>query len=195
MLQLFKVKYALFIFMTVLSMTSCDKHTPKQQVVGFITADVFDVSTQKGGKLNKLYVQEGEQVKKGQPIAKIEGESILKSPGRATVLRTNYLEKEYIPPGNTVVSLILSQYIDVVFYVPEHELSNLQLGKKVFLLLQKNKYPITISYISPKAEYTPDSMFIEKQRYKSVFKVKGKLTQELLEQLHVGQTVVINYEQ
>ena len=98
--------------------------------------------SKKGGILKKLYVDDGEKIKNGQWIAKIEGESTLKSPGEATVLRANYLEKEYVPPGHTIVSLIISEYIDVVFYVPEKDISNIKMGKKVALLIQGKQYPV-----------------------------------------------------
>ncbi|HFF3354959.1 TPA: hypothetical protein ACT9LC_001867 [Legionella pneumophila] len=73
-------------------------------------------------------------------------------------------------------------------------MEKIKLGKKIRILLNEKKYSGKISFISNQAEYTPDVIFSEKNRYKLVYKVKADLSQELRDLLKIGQPVEVNYE-
>lgn len=100
---------------------------------------------------------------------------------------------EWVPAGQPVVSLLAPQYMYVQFYVSESDFSSLKLGEKIEFKCDgcKANNSAVISYISPKAEYTPPVIYSDETRSKLVYAVKAKLPIATALNYHPGQPVQI----
>lgn len=184
----------LVIVFVTLSLGACQDNDKRYQTTGIVEARPFYVTSPQGGELNRLYVSEGESVKKGNRIAKIKGQNTFKAPAAGHVLETFYQQKEYVLPGTAIVSLLLPKEVHVIFYVPENDLNFIRLNKVVTIRYRNHDYPAKILFIATEAEYTPDSLYQDENRDKSVFKVKTDLPKQLKDLIKVGQSVDVIYE-
>jgi multidrug efflux pump subunit AcrA (membrane-fusion protein) len=175
-------------------MSACQEDNKPYQTTGFVEVRPFYLTSPQGGELRRLYVNAGESVKKGAWVAKIKGQSTLKSPASGRVLETFYLQKEHVSPGSAVVSLLLKNEVFIVCYIPENDLNRIHVNKRVTIRYRDHDYPAEIKYVAAQAEYTPDSLFLSKNRHKSVFKVKIALPKSLDAIIKVGQMVEVIYE-
>ena len=113
------------------------------------------------------------------------------APGDAQVLDTFYHQGEWVPAGSPVVSLLPPENRKIRFFIPEPQLGGLQTGQQV----QVNcdgcgaAIPMTISYISPQAEYTPPVIYSKDSRAKLVVMVEAVPSPADALKLKVGQPV------
>lgn len=124
------------------------------------------------------------------------GQKTVNSPITALVFDTYYSEHEKITGQQPVLSLLPSDAIKVIFYVPEPVLSHLKLKQELELLIDGRKQPIKaqISFISPQAEYTPPVIFSETQRHKLVFRVEARpVALGDGAAIHPGQPVTVTF--
>lgn len=174
---------------------SCKQQKPSYQTTGFVESAPFFVTSSTGGHLIKLFVHEGQSLSKGDLILTLEDQMPIKAPAIATVHELFYQLNEFVPPNYPIVSLLLPSQMRIIFYIPEHHLDKIKLGRRVSILIKYIKYPVKITYIANQAEYTPDALFGEKNGYKSVYKVKADVSGSGLQQLlKVGQTVEVDYD-
>jgi len=182
------------LFLVGLLLGGCQESGNPYQTTGIVSSRVFHVTAPRGGELKRLYVAEGEKVKKGQWIAKISGQKTFKAPDVASVMETFYLQKEYVPAGSAIVSLLISDEKYILCYIPEENLNRIQVDKVVTIRYRDHDYPAQIKFIAPAAEYTPDSLYQEENRHKSVFKVKTEMPKKLSDMVKVGQAVEVIYD-
>jgi HlyD family secretion protein len=104
---------------------------------------------------------------------------------------TLYVQGEWVPAGNPVVSILPPENIKVRFFVPEPLLGNLRLGQSVDLACDGcgSPIPAQISFIAAQAEYTPPVIYSRENRTKLVFLVEAIPDPADATRLHPGQPV------
>lgn len=133
------------------------------------------------------------QAQAGLTKAKWAGEQkALTAPVDATVFDTYYTSGELVAEGQPVVALLAPQNIHAIFYVSEPQLASLKLGREVLLTCDSCQQSVTakISYIAPKAEYTPPVIYSRSNNYKLVYRIEADLLAPN-PKLHPGQPVYI----
>ena len=87
-------------------------------------------------------------------------------------------EAEFVQAGTPVLTLARLDNVWVKTYVPETQLGRVRLGQKARVLSDTfpgKVYPGTVSYISPKAEFTPKNVQTKEERVKLVYRIKVTL--------------------
>lgn len=189
-----KTGIAILVLSVCSTLLSCKKEKSPFQTTSYVESQLFIVSSPEGGYLKEWYVHEGQLLHKEDKILTLNGINSIKAPADSIVTERYYLKDEYVPPNLPIASLSLPSQMKILFYVPESHLDKIKLGKKIHVLLDEKRYPVKITFISNQAEYTPDALFSENNRYKLVYKVKADLSYELRNRLKIGQPVEINYE-
>lgn len=110
------------------------------------------------------------------------------APSGAFVFDTMYREGEYIQAGQPVISLLPPENIKVRFFVTEPLLGRIKPEEKVQILVQGSPIAARVSYISPKAEYSPPQLFNRDNREKLLYMIEAK-PETLSLALHPGQPV------
>ncbi len=112
------------------------------------------------------------------------------APADALVFDTLYRAGEFIPAGQAVVSLLPPANIKVRFFVPEAKLATLPAGTKVHIACTGCGEPVPahVSYVSPKAEYTPPELYNRDNRERLLFMLEAT-PDATPEKLHPGQPV------
>ena len=107
------------------------------------------------------------------------------------VFDTIYSEGEWVPAGSPVVSLLPPGGVKVRFFVPETALGGLKPGQAVEARCDGCQRPlaVTITYISPQAEFTPPIIYSNETRAKLVFMIEARPTPQDALQLRPGQPV------
>ncbi|HKO88999.1 MAG TPA: HlyD family efflux transporter periplasmic adaptor subunit [Burkholderiales bacterium] len=112
----------------------------------------------------------------------------------ALVTDTLYVEGEWVNTGAPVVALLPPQNIKLRFFVSETRLGALKVGQPVEVRCDGcgDPIPAQISYISPRAEYTPPVIYSRENREKLVFMIEARPTPEDATRLHPGQPVEVH---
>lgn len=112
------------------------------------------------------------------------------SRGDGLVFDTIYYKGEWVPPGRPVVSLLPPENIKVRFFVPERKVGQVFLNQEVFVSFNGGgPIPARVSFISPRAEYTPPVIYSTHTRAKLVFMVEADPGTDSARLLHPGQPV------
>ncbi len=127
-------------------------------------------------------------------LARAEWELSQKSrlaPEDALVYDTLYRSGEWVAAGRPVVSLLPAGYVKVRFFVPEKLVATLHPGDPLTVSVDGVKEPFhgTVSFISPRAEYTPPVIYSRESRAKLVFLVEATFPPSESSRLHPGQPV------
>lgn len=121
------------------------------------------------------------------------GQKSLAAPQAGLVFDTFYVPGELVPAGRPVAAVITPGRLKVRFFVPEPDLSGLEVGQKVTLGCDGCPDGLTaeISYISPQAEYTPPVIYSNDTRAKLVFMIEAKPPESEALKLHPGQPMTV----
>lgn len=113
------------------------------------------------------------------------------APRDALVVDTLYREGEWVPAGRPVVVLLPPGNVKVRTFVPESRLGGIQRGDAIRVGIDGRSDAVTgtVSYISPRAEYTPPVIYSQDTRSKLVFMIEAVFDQETAMTLHPGQPV------
>jgi HlyD family secretion protein len=86
-------------------------------------------------------------------------------------------EDEFVQPGTPVVTLARLDQVWVKTYVPENVLGWVRLGQEAEVRTDSydKTYPGKVTYISPKAEFTPKNVQTREERVKLVYRIKVSL--------------------
>ena len=109
-----------------------------------------------------------------------------------TVIDTLYREGEWVAAGKPVVQLLPPENIKVRMFVPETGLAAIKLNDEVRVNLDgMTGEPMTgrVSFISPRAEFTPPVIYSRETRSKLVFMIEVVFPPETAVKLHPGQPV------
>ncbi len=107
------------------------------------------------------------------------------------VFDTLYREGEWVAAGRPVVVLLPPQNIKVRTFVPEILIGTVQPGQPVLVSIDGIDRPLSgkVSYVSPKAEFTPPVIYSQESRKKLVFMVEAVFAADVAANLHPGQPV------
>jgi HlyD family secretion protein len=98
-----------------------------------------------------------------------------RAPQAGLVQDTFFVQGEWVPAGKPVVSLLPPGNIKVRFFVPETMVGQLHTGQGVKVSCDGCAASIaaTVSYISPKSEFTPPVIYSKESRAKLVFMIEA----------------------
>lgn len=108
-------------------------------------------------------------------IRKQISDSYIVAPVGGTVTYKPVEVGELINPGTVVVRLSQLERMELMIYVNETELGKVKLGADADVMIDtypEKKYPATVVYVSPVAEFTPRNVQTKDERTKLVFGVK-----------------------
>ncbi|MBV8803303.1 MAG: efflux RND transporter periplasmic adaptor subunit [Gammaproteobacteria bacterium] len=110
---------------------------------------------------------------------------------------TFYRIGEKVTANQPVLSILCSENIKVLFYIPETQLSTIHLGQHIVFTCDgcKKSTSATITYISSEAEYTPPIIYSKDTRYKLVYLVRAQMPKNIAYQFHPGQPVDISLDE
>jgi HlyD family secretion protein len=117
------------------------------------------------------------------------------APKAGEVVDTLYREGEWVPAGRPVVVLLPPQNIKVRTFVSETLVGAIHLGDPVRVSVDglSQTFAGTVSFISPRAEYTPPVIYSRESRSKLVFLVEAVFDPDTASQLHAGQPVDVQF--
>jgi HlyD family secretion protein len=127
-------------------------------------------------------------------LAKAEWDLAQKSqaaPQAGIVFDTLYRQGEWVAAGRPVVVLLPPENIKVRAFVPETQIGAIQVGHRVQVSVDGVAQPFVgkVSFISPKAEFTPPVIYSQDSRDKLVFMIEAVFDKETAKKLHPGQPV------
>jgi HlyD family secretion protein len=113
------------------------------------------------------------------------------APQAGVVQDTLYREGEWVGEGKPVVMLLPPSNIKVRAFVPEPMLSKVRVGDRLAVRVDGAAAPMigTVSFISPKAEYTPPVIYSLENRQKFSFMIELTFEPAVAAGLHPGQPV------
>jgi len=97
------------------------------------------------------------------------------APEDALVENTFFNVGEWVPAGTPVVSLLPASRVKLRFFVPEEDVSKVRMGRQVSFTCDGCPAELTasISYVSPRAEFTPPVIYSQSARTKLVFMIEA----------------------
>ena len=115
------------------------------------------------------------------------------APDDGLVENTFFNVGEWVPPGSPVVSLLPDFRIKLRFFVPEGELAKARTAMRVRFSCDGCTPDLgaTVTYISPRAEYTPPIIYSQGTRAKLVFMVEAQPGLTDAQRLHPGQPLEV----
>lgn len=167
-----------------------------QQRVSQLEADLHTALL--GSRTDQVTAAEAEVRAKEAALAKAEWDLAQKrqlAPKTGLVFDTLYREGEWVPAGRPVVVLLPPDHIKVRVFVSQLRLGAIRLGDTVQVMVDgvQGSLPGRVSYISPKAEYTPPMLYSQGSREKLVFLVEVLFDQTVAVKLHPGQPVDVQF--
>ena len=117
------------------------------------------------------------------------------APQSGLVYDTLFRQGEWVAAGKPVVVLLPPQNIKVRVFVPETRVGAIHYGETAQVKVDGVKEPFVgkVSYISPKAEYTPPVIYSRETRAKLVFMVELIFDVRAAADLHPGQPVDVEF--
>lgn len=117
------------------------------------------------------------------------------APQAALVFDTLYRPGEWVAAGRPVVSLLPPGNVKVRAFVPETRIAAIQPGGSARVTVDGLPEPLVgrVSFISPRAEYTPPVIYSRQSRQKLVFMVEIIFGPETAAKLHPGQPVDVEF--
>lgn len=151
-----------------------------------------------GSRTDQVAAAEAEVRAKEAALAKAEWDLAQKrqlAPKTGLVFDTLYREGEWVSAGRPVVVLLPPDYIKVRAFVSQAKLGAINLGDAVEVMVDgvQGSFPGKVSYISPKAEYTPPVLYSQGSRDKLVFMIEVLFEQAVAVNLHPGQPVDVRF--
>jgi len=127
-------------------------------------------------------------------LAKAEwnlGQKRQRSTVAGSVFDTLYREGEWVPAGRPVVALLPPGNVKLRVFVPQARVGAMRTGDPVEVLADGITGPVKakVSFISPRAEFTPPVIYSRENRQKLVFLVEAQFEPEAAARLHPGQPV------
>jgi HlyD family secretion protein len=118
------------------------------------------------------------------------------APQAGLVYDTLFRQGEWVAAGKPVVALLPPQNIKVRAFVPETRIGSIHYGDDVKVAVDgvPDLFVGKVSYISPRAEYTPPVIYSRETRDKLVFMVEAVFDSATGAKLHPGQPVDVQFE-
>lgn len=117
------------------------------------------------------------------------------APVSGLVYDTLFRQGEWVAAGKPVVVLLPPQNIKVRAFVPETRVGSIYYGETTRITVDgvPNPFIGKVSYISPRAEYTPPVIYSRETRAKLVFMVEFVVDPDAAARLHPGQPVDVEF--
>ena len=117
------------------------------------------------------------------------------APQAGLVYDTMFRQGEWVAAGKPVVALLPPQNIKVRAFVPETRVGSIHYGETAEVKVDGVKDPFIgkVSYISPRAEYTPPVIFSRESRAKLVCMIELVFDPQVAANLHPGQPVDVEF--
>jgi HlyD family secretion protein len=117
------------------------------------------------------------------------------APAAGIVFDALYREGEWVAAGRPVVSLLPPLNVKLRVYVPETWLSSVHVGDTVRVHADTAE-PVDakVSFVSPRAEFTPPVIYSRENRSKFVFLVEARFDPAVAEKMHPGQPVDVRFK-
>ena len=118
------------------------------------------------------------------------------APQSGLVYDTLFRQGEWVPAGKPVVVLLPPPNIKVRAFVPETRVGSIHYDDPVHVMVDgvQNPFVGKVSYISPRAEYTPPVIYSRESRSKLVFMVESVFEPQVAANLHPGQPVDVEFK-
>jgi HlyD family secretion protein len=118
------------------------------------------------------------------------------TPQSGLVYDTLFRQGEWVAAGKPVVVLLPPQNIKVRAFVPETRVGSIHYGDNAQVEVDgvKDLFLGKVSYISPRAEYTPPVIYSRETRAKLVFMVELVFDPQAAANLHPGQPVEVEFK-
>ena len=160
--------------------------------VAQLTADL--ATARLGARDDQIKAAEEEVKARQAALAKAEWDLSQKrqpAPQTGLVFDTLYQEGEWVAAGHPIVVLLPPEYVKVRAFVPQAQVSRIQYGDplKVFVDGVVEPFVGKVTFISPKAEYTPPVIYSRESREKLVFMIEARFEPQIAAKLHPGQPV------
>jgi HlyD family secretion protein len=117
------------------------------------------------------------------------------APQEGQVFDTLYREGEWVAAGRPVVALLPPQNIKVRAFVPEQLIGAVHRGERVQVFVDGLRAPLigAVSFVSPRAEYTPPVIYSRESRGKLVFMIEVVFDPGTAAKLNPGQPVDVQF--
>jgi HlyD family secretion protein len=117
------------------------------------------------------------------------------APADGVVFDTIYQQGEWVAAGHPAVSLLPPENVKVRAFVPEARVGGLKYGQPVRVFVDGigEPYAGRVSFISPRAEYTPPVIYSQESRDKLVFMVESVFDPATAAKLHPGQPLDVEF--
>ncbi len=118
-----------------------------------------------------------------------------RAPRAGLIFDTLYREGEWVPANRPVISLLPPQNVKLRAFVPQDRIGAIHAGDPVRVFVDGAAGPVAgkVSFISPRAEYTPPVIYSRESRGKLVFMVEAVFEPEVAVKLHPGQPVDVEF--
>lgn len=113
------------------------------------------------------------------------------APAAGRIERLYYRSGEVVPQGRVVVGLLPPENVKVRFFVAQDEVAGIRIGQRLAVTCDgcPGGLEATVSFIAPRAEFTPPVVYTPEERAKLVFKVEARPDRP--EVFRIGQPVVV----
>jgi len=118
------------------------------------------------------------------------------APKSGLIFDTLYRSGEWVEAGHPVISLLPRENVKVRAFISETRVGSLHADDSVRVVVDgvSSPYPGKISFISPRAEYTPPVIYSQESRDKLVFMIEIVFDPETAAKLHPGQPVDVQLD-
>jgi multidrug resistance efflux pump len=140
-----------------------------------IVAPMIDLSSQNGGKLEKMYVNPGDNVTENQIVAQV-GQELVKTKDSGIIITTEDDMGKIFQPGEAVVTMIKPDDLRVVAQIEEDKgLSEVTVGQRAFFTVDafgSKKFDGIVDEVSPTSRQSDVVFNISSQRQEQEFNIK-----------------------
>lgn len=118
------------------------------------------------------------------------------APQNGLVYDTLYQQGEWVAAGRPIISLLPPENVKVRAFVPENRVGTIHPGQSVNVFVDGVAEPFVgkVTYISPRAEYTPPVIYSQESRQKLVFMIEARFDVPIAAKLHPGQPVDVVFQ-
>ncbi|HKY71134.1 MAG TPA: HlyD family efflux transporter periplasmic adaptor subunit [Nitrospira sp.] len=151
-----------------------------------------------GSRTDQVVAAEAEVRAREAALARAEwelGQKRQQAPKSGLVFDTLYREGEWVPAGRPVVVLLPPENVKVRAFVPERRIGTIHPGDDAQIAVDgvPSRFSGKVSYISPRAEYTPPVIYSQESREKLVFMVEVVFEPQAAVDLNPGQPVDVQF--
>lgn len=117
------------------------------------------------------------------------------APQAGVIFDTLFREGEWVAAGRPVVALLPPENIKIRAFVPETQIGSIHYGETVRVSVDGVKEPFIgkVTFISPRAEFTPPVIYSQEARSKLVFMIEARFDPAVSKNLHPGQPVDVQF--